>query len=61
MSECRRQRLAMQRQRKQQQRSQQSARDGDHQRIDFADSDAYEQVGHAPEQAQRKKQDPAAL
>ena len=39
----------------------QRAHAGDHQRVDFLHGDANQQVGHAPQQAQREKQDPAAL
>ena len=43
----------MQRDGEQQQRAEHRARAGDHERVDFTDGDPDEQVGHAPEQAQR--------
>jgi hypothetical protein len=61
LAEGRRQGVTMQRQRQQQQRTQHGARSGDYQRVDLAHGDADEQVGHAPEQAQREKQDPATF
>ena len=61
LAKRRRQRVTMQRDRQQQQRADQRARAGHHQGVDFADRDANEQVGHAPEQAQRNKQYPTTF
>jgi hypothetical protein len=54
-------RVAMQRDRQQKQSADQRARPRYHHGVDFGDGDANQEIGHAPKQAQREKQNPPVL